>query len=252
MERIIKTFKASFRAGMVIMLIMAFAFVLCGFIVGSTSTAYAAEIEETETITETENDEQGTETDITDDTTTNDDVQTGDDITTSETESNATFLGRVWEYITEHYTELATTIGDVVLFAVFLINYIKNKKSIASISKDVSFTSSSQSDVVDVVNKLIEGYNTIEEKLNEYNSSEDAKYEAVGSMVVQTKAILEILSRVYANSKNLPQGVKDLVNLTYANAMKATGDTEQLKTEVEEALSEATSTAETSGEATEG
>ena len=45
----------------------------------------------------------------------------------------------------------------------------------------------------------------------------------------QTKAILEILTTVYANSKNIPQGVKDLVNLKYADVLKLVGDEDKLK-----------------------
>jgi len=47
-------------------------------------------------------------------------------------------------------------------------------------------------------------------------------------MVVQTRAVLDILATVYANSKNLPQGVKDLVNLKYADVLKTTSDDEKL------------------------
>ena len=51
----------------------------------------------------------------------------------------------------------------------------------------------------------------------------------VAAMVVQTKAILEILTTVYANSKNLPQGVKDLVNLKYADVLKTINEDKKLK-----------------------
>lgn len=67
------------------------------------------------------------------------------------------------------------------------------------------------------------------EKLSKYNDTEDERYAAVGAMVAQTKAILEILTTVYANSKNIPQGVKDLVNLKYANVLKTVEDEDKLK-----------------------
>ena len=51
----------------------------------------------------------------------------------------------------------------------------------------------------------------------------------------QTKAILEIMTTVYANSKNIPQGVKDLVNLKYADVLKLVGDEDKLKEIVEPA-----------------
>lgn len=102
MERMIKTFKASFKAGMVIILVTA-CMLLCGFfVVGNSSTAYAAETETTDTVTDTETDGQETEPDTTDDGA--DDTVTPteptDDAETQEAESNPTFLGRVWEYIT--------------------------------------------------------------------------------------------------------------------------------------------------------
>ena len=42
------------------------------------------------------------------------------------------------------------------------------------------------------------------------------------------RQVLDILATVYANSKNLPQGVKDLVNLKYADVLKTTSDDEKL------------------------
>lgn len=47
-------------------------------------------------------------------------------------------------------------------------------------------------------------------------------------MVTQSYAILEILHTVYANSKNIPQGVKDLINLKYANCLKQLSDDKEL------------------------
>lgn len=200
-------------------LISMLVFVLCSF-VGLSVTAFAEESTgESETTT-----------------------PTTEESTATETEVNATLIGRIWEYLQTNYNDIATTAGNIVLLVVVWVKDIKSKKKLANISTQSTFTANAQSDVVDVVNKLIENYNDLEKKLESYNNAEDKKYEAVGSMVVQTKAILEILSRVYSNSKNLPQGVKDLVNLTYANALKITGDTEQLKAEVESATEQSEAT----------
>jgi hypothetical protein len=51
----------------------------------------------------------------------------------------------------------------------------------------------------------------------------------VGAVLATNTAILEILTMVYTNSKNLPQGVKDLVNLKYANCLKTLDDDEKVK-----------------------
>lgn len=144
-------------------------------------------------------------------------------------EENHTFLGRVQAWLEANYVELATTLGDVVLLIVFLINFFKNKKDILGIKKGVTFTSNAQSDVVDVTNNLIGAYNKLEAEFNEYKKTESQNYETIGSMILQTRTILDILTTVYANSKNLPQGVKDLVNLKYADVLKVLGDTKGLK-----------------------
>lgn len=151
---------------------------------------------------------------------------------------NNTFLGRVQAWLEENYVGLATTIGDIVLFILFLVNFFKNKKNLLGLAQNVKFTSNAQSDVVDVVNNLIVGYNTIEAEFKEYKKTESQNYEIVGSMIIQTKAILEILTTVYANSKNLPQGVKDLVNLKYADALKKLGEVPALKEVVDDAVAQ--------------
>ena len=105
----------------------------------------------------------------------------------------------------------------------------KTGKHIKNINTQTTNTTNTQSDVVKVVNELIVGYNELDEKLKSYTGTQDENYKMVASMVVQTKAILEILTTVYANSKNLPQGVKDLVNLKYADVLKTINEDKKLK-----------------------
>ena len=143
-------------------------------------------------------------------------------------EGNNTFFGRVWEWVVANKTELISALGNIILAVLFLINYINSKKKLTKITSGVLTTSSSQADVVNVVNKLIDGYNKLEDITTKYANTEDEKYKAVAKSIVQTKAILEILITVYANSKNIPQGVKDLINLKYADALKLIENDEQL------------------------
>ena len=65
--------------------------------------------------------------------------------------------------------------------------------------------------------------------MNNFDATEKERYRTMLAAFAQTKAILEILTTVYANSKNIPQGVKDLVNLKYADVLKLVGDEEKLK-----------------------
>lgn len=136
-----------------------------------------------------------------------------------DTEENKTFLGRVQEYLQENYPEIAATVGNVILFILMIVQYVKNKKKLLNIDGSVSKQGDTQSQIVGVVNDLISAYNQIEEKLEDSGVSVEDRTN-VKTLILQTRAVLDILTTVYANSKNIPQGIKDLVNLKYANCLK--------------------------------
>lgn len=147
-----------------------------------------------------------------------------------------TFFGRVWEWVTANAAEILTVLGDIVLVACLIAQRVKQKKklvelgtNIITVKDDVANTVSSQKNVVNVTNELIEGYNKFEKALNNFDATESERYKTLLAAFAQTKAILEILTTVYANSKNIPQGVKDLVNLKYADVLKLVGDEDKLK-----------------------
>ena len=129
-----------------------------------------------------------------------------------------------------------TVVGDVILVACFIFQKLKSKKklleigaNIVTVKNDVANTVNSQENVISVTNELIEGYNKFERTLNNFDSTEKNRYMTLLTAAAQTKAILDILTTVYANSKNIPQGVKDLVNLKYADVLKLVGDEKKLE-----------------------
>ena len=147
-----------------------------------------------------------------------------------------TFFDRIWEWVTANAAEILTVLGDIVLVACLIAQRVKQKKKLVELGKniitvkdDVANTASSQKSVINVTNELIEGYNKFEKALNNFDTTENERYKTMLAAFVQTKAILEILTTVYANSKNIPQGVKDLVNLKYADVLKLVGDEDKLK-----------------------
>lgn len=147
-----------------------------------------------------------------------------------------TFFDRIWEWVTANAAETLTVLGDIVLVACLIAQRVKQKKklvelgtNIITVKDDVANTVSSQKSVVNVTNELIEGYNKFEKALNNFDATENERYKTMLAAFAQTKAILEILTTVYANSKNIPQGVKDLVNLKYADVLKLVGDEDKLK-----------------------
>ena len=151
-------------------------------------------------------------------------------------EVNYTFIGRVGEWVYGNLDKILTAAGDIVLVVLFIVQRVNSKKklvelgaNVLTVKDDVSNTMSSQKSVVAVTNELIAGYNRFEQALNNFDSMEEERYKTMLSAYAQTKATLEILTTVYANSKNIPQGVKDLVNLKYADALKTVGDKDKLK-----------------------
>ncbi len=172
-----------------------------------------------------------------------------------------TLFTRIWEYVNANSTEVIGMAGDIAIFILAIFVKLRNDKKTKSIAKDLATvktettqTLGGQDSVVEVVNNLIEAYNglsadyqKLKESYDTYGATEGDRNRVVGALVAQNTAILEILTTVYVNSKNLPQGVKDLVNLKYANCLKSLEDDEQLKAIVEAVRSNigATMTTET-------
>lgn len=174
----------------------------------------------------------------------------GGEITDPDEPENATFLGRVWEWVKANSVKIATVVGDVVLLALLIYDTVKSKKKLLTISNTTTLTQNSQADTIAVVNKMIEGYNLVEKKLEAFENNDSERRKLFAAMAIQTRAILEILATVYPNSKNLPQGVKDLVNLKYADALKIVGDDNKLIEAAEVATEDPDATDE--DESTEG
>ena len=151
-------------------------------------------------------------------------------------EKEPTFFGRIWEWVRANGAGILIVVGDISLFGFLIAQKVKQKKRLAAIWADVLMvkdgvtnTETSQRNVVNVTNQLIAGYNRFEKALNNFDAKERERDKIMIVAFAQTKAILEIMTTVYANSKNIPQGVKDLVNLKYADVLKLVGDEEKLK-----------------------
>ncbi len=221
-----------------IAVVLSFSVFALGIGTVQTTTAYAAEIEA-----------EGSEN------------ITPEEIPEAEPEvENHTIFSRMYEWVTEHKTEIITAVGDVILVIMLIIEKAKSKKSytaigsqLLSIGKGVYNTETSQNNVVGVTNELIAGYNKFEQTLNSFDEKEDERQKTAMAAYIQTRAILKILVTVYANSKNVPQGVKDLVNLEYADVLKLVGNEETLKQLVDSTAVQSTeeSAAATAEEKTE-
>lgn len=158
-----------------------------------------------------------------------------------------TLFTRIWEFVTTYSGETLSVIGSVILLILNLVlkhssskMSKETKKTLENIKGEVEETLGGQNSVVDVTNRMIDGYNGLSERYDamkgaydQYGAMEGERNRIVGAVLATNSAILEILTTVYVNSKNLPQGVKDLVNLKYANCLKSLEDDKQLMTIVE-------------------
>lgn len=97
-------------------------------------------------------------------------------------------------------------------------------------------------DIVTAINAMIESYNTMSEACNKlveayekHVESEASRDLILGALTEQGTAMLDILQFAYANSSKLPQGIKDVINLKYANALKTLADEEKLLALVKQA-----------------
>ncbi len=170
-----------------------------------------------------------------------------------------TIFTRVWEFVENNTQETLSIVGTASLLIMNLI--LKNsgaktsketKLALENITGDIGMTLGGQKSVVEVVNRLIDGYNdlsrrydALKESYDKYGLTEDERNRVSGAVLATNTAILEILTTVYTNNRNLPQGVKDLVNLKYANCLKALEDDEKLIAIVEAVRNNIGTTAET-------
>ena len=140
--------------------------------------------------------------------------------------TSPTLVGRLMEFVDDNREEIIDITGFFGLLVASLLALFKQKKNggmvlenVANMAQHTSSVAGSQQDVIGVVNELITAYNGFKQWFEENASTEEARNKMVSDLVAQNTAMLEILTTVYANSKNLPQGVKDIVTLKYAKCL---------------------------------
>lgn len=139
---------------------------------------------------------------------------------TGEAVEKVTFLSRVQSFIESYRTEILAGAGAIFSsIGIPLVGILLNKKlrkaNTQTIENTAAIYSNTQSNaqMVETLNTMINLYNGINEKLNatEFNTQKQKDF---------ALATLKIMQTVYANSKNVPQAIKDLVNISYVGAIK--------------------------------
>ena len=190
-------------------------------------------------------------TEITDDTTATDtttetvenetvNLPTEEEIEDLGTEVYNTLFTRVYEFIETNKDGIIMILGFAASIFITIRDARKRKKTTddasavqTAIQGDVSAMKNVQNAVIDVVNNLSAKYAEMKEKYGEYESVEDERNKLVGAVMLQNQTILEILTSVYANSKNLPQGEKDIILYKYSKCLSALDDDNALRSCVE-------------------
>lgn len=163
-------------------------------------------------------------------------------VETGNNDTAHTLTSRLYEFCRTHKTEVTTAIGCGTLLVEGLISWHSHHKKAKAIRKEqeeqrhaMTELRHQQESMVGAVNGMIDGYNVLSggydmmhESYERYGATEADRNRIVGATLVVDMAILEIMTTVYANSKNLPQGVKDIINLKYANALKSLEDDTQI------------------------
>lgn len=172
----------------------------------------------------------------------------------SSTTSQNTIVSRVWEWVVSNKTEIIDKTIDglsLLLVLIFNITYRKLKGKVLNVETTAGKVETAQKNTIAAVNKLgesVEQYTDVthsdvegavavfkEEiaKLNSKIEEEIARVNTIGIVAAETTAILEILMSVYPNSKNLPQGIKDIVSLKYANCLKVINSDKKISSVME-------------------
>ena len=157
----------------------------------------------------------------------------GESVDTSVDEETVvhTLFSRIWEFINTYRAESVTGGSSIILLVVSLMikgSQMKAAKKAAQMHEGQTLMTGAVNGMIDGYNELRAGYSSMMESYNAYGKTEDERNRIAGANLAVNIATLEILVLVYQNSKNLPQGVKDLVNIKYANCLKSLEDDKQL------------------------
>ena len=134
---------------------------------------------------------------------------------------NPTLLGRAWDFAVENKAEILTVLGDLLGLGLLFLA----RKKLSAVDTNTTNTSKSSKSMVSAMNGMIDGYNAMKQSYDQSGAAEAERNRLMSVIAAQNDATLKILTTVYANSK-LPQGVKDLVSLTYADCLKTVAATE--------------------------
>lgn len=146
------------------------------------------------------------------------------------------FSNIIKSFYEKNQTEIITVICYIMTSAISFIFYRFTNKSNKGINTTISsFLSNADnigSDVVNVINQLINKNNELEKIISEFTKENSLIKAQLKEIEKVSYSTVQILSTVYNQSKNVPQPTKDVVNVHYAEAVTAKTDYEKIEKEV--------------------
>ncbi len=155
---------------------------------------------------------------------------------TEDAAARHTLFSRLFDYCSANKTELLGLAGDgfVLGLALFIKRRFDKKtaathRTLDAVMGDTAGTARSQASLVGTVNEMIDSYNKMRELYEANQGAEEERSRLVGAVMVQNTALLEILSTVYLNNQNLPQGVKTMILTLMANCKRTLAEEDSLR-----------------------
>lgn len=137
-----------------------------------------------------------------------------------ENELPPTILTRLSENINKNKTTILAGLGTAFSFILTSVAVPYLKKKLAKYDNTMLNNSASNAQVINVVNQLISKYEEVQNVLGLLQNSEQARDTIINELTAYAKGTMGILTTVYQNSKNVPQVVKDIINVKYVSALK--------------------------------
>lgn len=146
-----------------------------------------------------------------------------------------TFFGNLFEYCKEHASNILSIISTLLLVgygiavkfkAIPLANAVVS--NIKAAKKDTTDTAESQNKVVGAVNGMVDVSNATVERLNTIEKDYAELVAQNKTITTLCVSIFEAYNLAQTNNKNLPQGVKDVLNSKYAQALNMLGNDDNI------------------------
>lgn len=138
-------------------------------------------------------------------------------------EQSETVFSRVWEYIDTYSEEIISYAADILVVIVIAFATKGGKKLTANLANSLSKCASenTQASVVNALNSMIQELNTERDENAELKNMITLLKTDLSNVHKETRAIFDAMLSVWGNSKNLPQGIKELLALKYSSCLKS-------------------------------